>query len=84
MPADKYKNCLPQGEDTRSFYDYTSEDIEKMTNVSFSEPEYQGKVLMNRFGCNTQYGDAAGSKAEAVAIAEDIRKWVEESLPRLF
>ena len=46
MPADKYKNCLPQGEDTRSFYDYTSEDIEKMTNVSFSEPEYQGKVLM--------------------------------------
>ena len=46
VPADKYKNCLPQGEDTRSFYDYTSEDIEKLTNVSFSEPEYQGKVLM--------------------------------------
>jgi len=46
VPADKYKNCLPQGEDTRSFYDYNSEDIEKMTNVSFSEPEYQGKVLM--------------------------------------
>ena len=46
VPADKYKNCLPQGEDTRSFYDYHSEDIEKMTNVSFSEPEYQGKVLM--------------------------------------
>ena len=46
VPANKYKNCLPQGEDTRSFYDYTSEDIEKMTNVSFSEPEYQGKVLM--------------------------------------
>lgn len=30
---------------------------------------------MNRFGCNTQYGDAAGSKAEAEAIAEDIREW---------
>lgn len=30
---------------------------------------------MNRFGCNTQYGDAAGSKAEAIAIAEDIREW---------
>ena len=46
VPADKYKNCLPQGEDTRSFYDYHSEDIEKLNNVSFSEPEYQGKVLL--------------------------------------
>ena len=46
VPADKYQNCVPQGEDTRSFYDYHSEDIEKLTNVSFSDPEYQGKVLM--------------------------------------
>lgn len=46
VPADKYKNCLPQGEDNRSFYDYHSEDIEKLNNVSFSEPEYQGKVLL--------------------------------------
>ena len=46
MPADKYQNCVPQGEDTRSFYDYHSEDIEKMSNVSFSAPEYQGQVLM--------------------------------------
>jgi len=46
VPADKYKNCAPQGEDNRTFYDYHSEDIEKLTNVSFSEPKYQGKVLM--------------------------------------
>merc|ERR1712222_83133 len=35
VPADKYQNCVPH-----------SEDIEKPSNVSFSAPEYQGKVLM--------------------------------------
>jgi len=33
VPSDKYQNCVPQGEDTRSFYDFHSEDIEKLSNV---------------------------------------------------
>ena len=35
-----------EGVDSRSFHDFWSEDIEKKRNVSFSSPEYTGKVLL--------------------------------------
>ena len=35
-----------EGVDSRSFHDFWSEDIEKERNVSFSSPEYAGKVLL--------------------------------------
>jgi len=34
------------GSDPRSLNDFTTEDIEKMKNVSFSDPEYTNKVLL--------------------------------------
>jgi len=34
--------------------------------------EYQGKILMNRFGVNTQYGSHAASESEAKTVAEDV------------
>ena len=46
IPADKYQNCHPQGDDSRSFHDYSSEDIERLTNVSFSSEQYIGRVLL--------------------------------------
>ena len=46
IPADKYQNCHPQAEDSRSFHDYSSEDIERLTNVSFSSEQYTGRVLL--------------------------------------
>jgi len=46
VPQDKYRACSPQGSDTRSLNDFTTEDIEKMNNVSFSDPEYRNKVLL--------------------------------------
>jgi len=46
IPLDKFKDCKPQGSDSRSLNDFTTEDIEKANNVSFSEPEYTNKVLL--------------------------------------
>lgn len=46
VPADKYKSCREQGADARSLNDFTTEDIEKLNNVSFSDPEYTQKVLL--------------------------------------
>jgi len=46
IPVDKFKDCKPQGSDSRSLNDFTTEDIEKTTNVSFSGPEYSNKVLL--------------------------------------
>jgi len=40
-----YKEC-EEPKDSKSFHDFTTEDIEKLNNVSFSDPEYAGKVLL--------------------------------------
>jgi len=40
-----YKEC-EEPKDSTSFHDFTTEDIEKLNNVSFSDPEYAGKVLL--------------------------------------
>jgi len=40
------KDCRMDLEDGRSFHQFTTEDIEKFNNVSFSDPEYTGKVLL--------------------------------------
>jgi len=42
----KYTSCKPRGNDPRSLNDFTTEDIEKLNNVSFSDPEYTNKVLL--------------------------------------
>jgi len=46
VKEENYKDCKDQGLDTRSLYDFTTEDIEKVRNVSFSDPEYTNKVLL--------------------------------------
>ena len=38
-----FKECQ-EPKDSTSFHDFTTEDIEKLNNVSFSDPEYAGKV----------------------------------------
>eukprot|EP00092_Neocalanus_flemingeri_P022144 GFUD01024020.1.p1 GENE.GFUD01024020.1~~GFUD01024020.1.p1 ORF type:complete len:102 (+),score=24.41 GFUD01024020.1:133-438(+) len=45
VPEDKFTECV-QPVESRSFHDFTTEDIEKLNNVSFSDPEYTGKVLL--------------------------------------
>jgi len=45
VPEDKYTTCVHPA-DSKSFSDFTTEDIEKLNNVSFSDPEYIGKVLL--------------------------------------
>merc|ERR1711885_42401 len=45
VPEDKFKEC-DEPKDSKSFHDFTTEDIEKLNNVSFSDPEYAGKVLL--------------------------------------
>ena len=45
VPEDKFKEC-DEPKDSKSFHDFTTEDIEKLNNVSFSDPEYAGKVLV--------------------------------------
>jgi len=40
------KECQMNNKDGRSLHQFTTEDIEKATNVSFSDPEYAGKVLL--------------------------------------
>jgi len=46
LEEEKYTGCKPRGNDPRSLNDFTTEDIEKMNNVSFSDPEYTNKVLL--------------------------------------
>jgi len=46
VEEEKYTSCKPRGNDPRSLNDFTTEDIEKMNNVSFSDPEYTNKVLL--------------------------------------
>merc|ERR1712107_392470 len=48
VPADKFRSCKKHGSDPRSLNDFTTEDIEKMKNVSFSDPEYTNKVRPSR------------------------------------
>jgi len=45
VPEDNFKECL-EPKDSQSFYDFTTEDIAKLNNVSFNDPEYTGKVLL--------------------------------------
>merc|ERR1711892_183473 len=45
VPEDKFKEC-DEPKDVKSFHNFTTEDIEKMNNISFSDPEYAGKVLL--------------------------------------
>jgi len=42
----KYTSCKPRGNDPRSLNDFTTEDIEKLNNISFSDPAYTNKVLL--------------------------------------
>lgn len=46
--VDKVRDCSPGGlgEEVRSLHQFTTEDIEKTYNVSLSDPEYAGKVLL--------------------------------------
>jgi len=46
VPEDKFTSCKPRGNDPRSLNDFTTEDIERLNNVSFSDPEYTNKVLL--------------------------------------
>jgi len=46
VEEEKYTSCRTRGNDPRSLNDFTTEDIEKMNNVSFSDPEYTNKVLL--------------------------------------
>jgi len=46
VEEEKYTSCRLRGNDPRSLNDFTTEDIEKMNNVSFSDPEYTNKVLL--------------------------------------
>lgn len=46
IPKEKLQNCFREDGDDRSFYDFWSEDIEKMNNVSFNHPDYVGNVLL--------------------------------------
>merc|ERR1712126_201025 len=59
VAEDKFKECF-EPKDSTSFHDFTTEDIEKLNNVSFSDPEYAGKVLLvvnlaSFLGYNPQY-----------------------------
>jgi len=46
VPEDKFTSCKLHGKDQRSLNDFTTEDIEKLNNVYFSDPEYTNKVLL--------------------------------------
>ena len=49
VPEENYKECV-NSKDSKSFYDFTTEDVEKLNNVSFNDPEYKGKVsASNRY-----------------------------------
>lgn len=46
ISEDQFVSCQDQGSDSRSLHDFTTEDIEKLNNVSFSQPKYTNKVLL--------------------------------------
>jgi len=46
VPTDKFSVCKDPSEARQSFYDFSSEDIEKLRNVSFSHQNYTGKVSL--------------------------------------
>merc|ERR1712002_450923 len=46
IPEEKFTSCKSSDSDIRSFHDFTTEDIEKVNNVSFSDPQYTNKVLL--------------------------------------
>merc|ERR1739844_20681 len=46
VPEEKFTECEASENDADSLYNFTTEDIEKLRNISFSESEYTGKVLL--------------------------------------
>ena len=46
VPADKFSVCSDPSQAKQSFYHFSSEDIEKTRNVSFSHQNYTGKVTL--------------------------------------
>merc|ERR1712154_680260 len=47
VPEDKFTRCSSSSAgDDRSFFDFSTEDIEKTRNVSFSHPNYTGHVSL--------------------------------------
>ena len=47
VPEDKFTICSSfWGRDNKTFYDLSSEDIEKKRTISFSNDEYAGKILL--------------------------------------
>jgi len=46
VPKDKFRDCALPPRGGQSLYDFSSEDIEEQYQVSFSDPEYTGKVLL--------------------------------------
>jgi len=51
VPKDKFRDCALPPRGGQSLYDFSSEDIEEQYKVSFSDPEYTGKV------CDKTYGE---------------------------
>jgi len=46
VPRDKFSVCTDPSQAKQTFYDFSSEDIEKTRNVSFSHQNYTGKVTL--------------------------------------
>jgi len=46
IAEDKYQDCSIDAADNTVLYNFTTEDIEKKENISFSAPEYTNKVLL--------------------------------------
>merc|ERR1712215_648705 len=44
VSEERFTECEASENDADSFYNFTTEDIEKLRNISFSDPEYTGKV----------------------------------------
>ena len=43
---DKFTSCSSSSRDERTFFDFSSEDVEKIRNVSFSHENYTGHVSL--------------------------------------
>jgi len=46
IAEEKFTECDAPEDDTYSLYNFTTEDIEKLNTISFSDPEYTDKVLL--------------------------------------
>ena len=46
IAEDKYQDCSTDAADNTVLYNFTTEDIEKKENISFSAPQYTNKVLL--------------------------------------